>query len=104
MEGDFTRAIGSDETELLLHDARPRFRGAFALNSGLVRGHRRRAYASTPLAPPEFQTETLPTGAGRGRREPPCNTMRRSEEHTSELQSLMRNSYAVFCLNNKKKH
>src|SRR3546814_10533424 len=26
----------------------------------------------------------------------------RSEEHTSELQSLMRNSYAVFCLNNKK--
>src|SRR3546814_1341354 len=27
----------------------------------------------------------------------------RSEEHTSELQSLMRNSYAVFCLKNKKK-
>src|SRR3546814_1773411 len=29
-------------------------------------------------------------------------TMDRSEEHTSELQSLMRTSYAVFCL--KKKH
>src|SRR3546814_3292143 len=27
---------------------------------------------------------------------------RRSEEHTSELQSLMRISYAVFCLKNKK--
>src|SRR3546814_4067007 len=27
----------------------------------------------------------------------------RSEEHTSELQSLMRISYAVFCLQNKKK-
>src|SRR3546814_4415669 len=26
----------------------------------------------------------------------------RSEEHTSELQSLMRNSYAVFCLTKKK--
>src|SRR3546814_1346315 len=26
---------------------------------------------------------------------------RRSEEHTSELQSLMRNSYAVFCLQKK---
>src|SRR3546814_1318901 len=25
----------------------------------------------------------------------------RSEEHTSELQSLMRSSYAVFCLNKK---
>src|SRR3546814_7177433 len=34
-----------------------------------------------------------------------CNALRtlvRSEEHTSELQSLMRISYAVFCL--KKKH
>src|SRR3546814_1048511 len=28
---------------------------------------------------------------------------RRSEEHTSELQSLMRNSYAVFCLKKKKR-
>src|SRR3546814_2436218 len=27
--------------------------------------------------------------------------MARSEEHTSELQSLMRNSYAVFCLKKK---
>src|SRR3546814_3829553 len=29
---------------------------------------------------------------------------RRSEEHTSELQSLMRISYAVFCLKQKKTH
>src|SRR3546814_3954292 len=28
----------------------------------------------------------------------------RSEEHTSELQSLMRISYAVFCLNKKRPH
>src|SRR3546814_3346444 len=28
----------------------------------------------------------------------------RSEEHTSELQSLMRISYAVFCLKNKTNH
>src|SRR3546814_7714844 len=28
----------------------------------------------------------------------------RSEEHTSELQSLMRISYAVFCFKNKKKN
>src|SRR3546814_6181787 len=35
----------------------------------------------------------------------PCHqplTMKRSEEHTSELQSLMRISYAVFCLQKKK--
>src|SRR3546814_6953924 len=31
-----------------------------------------------------------------------AGVMIRSEEHTSELQSLMRISYAVFCLNKKK--
>src|SRR3546814_8398088 len=38
---------------------------------------------------------------------PPCTLLssseKRSEEHTSELQSLMRISYAVFCLKKKKK-
>src|SRR3546814_4599587 len=29
---------------------------------------------------------------------------KRSAEHTSELQSLMRSSYAVFCLTKKKQH
>src|SRR3546814_4496907 len=37
---------------------------------------------------------------GEGKIEVPVG---RSEEHTSELQSLMRNSYAVFCLKKKKK-
>src|SRR3546814_10491547 len=47
------------------------------------------------------------------RRQGPCCTQQcasngrsftpRSEEHTSELQSLMRISYAVFCLKKKKK-
>src|SRR3546814_9866012 len=32
----------------------------------------------------------------------PLTTRFRSEEHTSELQSLMRSSYAVFCLKKKK--
>src|SRR3546814_6569048 len=38
-----------------------------------------------------------------GRLYPARPTARRSEEHTSELQSLMRISYAVFCLKKKKK-
>src|SRR3546814_3087083 len=33
----------------------------------------------------------------------PASQIQRSEEHTSELQSLMRISYAVFCLKKKKK-
>src|SRR3546814_3930975 len=34
----------------------------------------------------------------------PDTNAARSEEHTSELQSLMRISYAVFCLKKNKKH
>src|SRR3546814_7268125 len=34
---------------------------------------------------------------------PPFEWDERSEEHTSELQSLMRISYAVFCLQKKKR-
>src|SRR3546814_6807152 len=42
-------------------------------------------------------------GGGGGRRGgPQVYRGARSEEHTSELQSLMRISYAVFCLNKKK--
>src|SRR3546814_1018900 len=33
-----------------------------------------------------------------------CIEAHRSEEHTSELQSLMRSSYAVFCLQKKHTH
>src|SRR3546814_13624210 len=35
---------------------------------------------------------------------PAINSDKRSEEHTSELQSLMRISYAVFCLKKKKQY
>src|SRR3546814_8675165 len=51
-------------------------------------------------------------GAGKGRSGPQAGMAHaddethrvgdRSKEHTSELQSLMRNSYAVFCLKKKK--
>src|SRR3546814_1755681 len=44
---------------------------------------------------------TRPGPAGNAGRTGPGH--RRSEEHTSELQSLMRISYAVFCLKKKKK-
>src|SRR3546814_7628334 len=42
-------------------------------------------------------------GSGADHRGPRA-TDQRSEEHTSELQSLMRISYAVFCLKKKKRH
>src|SRR3546814_5721976 len=45
------------------------------------------------LHPVEVRVELLPVE--------PAGAVDRSEEHTSELQSLMRISYAVFCLKNK---
>src|SRR3546814_4086106 len=46
-------------------------------------------------------TTALPIGERRAQER---DLLCRSEEHTSELQSLMRISYAVFCLKKKKKN
>src|SRR3546814_7580043 len=53
-------------------------------------------YEGARLYPPRRDTSATRRRAGHADR-------RRSEEHTSELQSLMRISYDVFCLNKKKK-
>src|SRR3546814_7703025 len=47
-----------------------------------------------------LRIERCPRGL-RGSRRGHCSLEIRSEEHTSELQSLMRNAYDVFCLNKK---
>src|SRR3546814_5508392 len=44
----------------------------------------------------------IPNGVDLARFSPGAAERARSEEHTSELQSLMRISYAVFCLKKKK--
>src|SRR3546814_3682647 len=62
----------------------------------------------------QIRRSTLPCHIGQNRSRPtgrdraatsgrPNEKAHRSEEHTSELQSLMRISYAVFCLKKKKK-
>src|SRR3546814_10518909 len=48
---------------------------------------------ASPSAAIAAATATVPAAARRF-----ASAFGRSEEHTSELQSLMRNSYAVFCL------
>src|SRR3546814_5762566 len=53
----------------------------------------------TELAP---RSTTGIISVGKARQVMPGSARRRSEEHTSELQSLMRISYAVFCLKKKK--
>src|SRR3546814_7550270 len=54
-----------------------------------------------PRTPLPRSAAPAPRGGARGR-DYPGAPRARSEEHTSELQSLMRNSYAVFCLKKKK--
>src|SRR3546814_7964300 len=61
---------------------------------------------AVPVADLHVDRAAAVLGAGDGRerdgRHPLAGPHRRSEEHTSELQSLMRISYAVFCLKKKK--
>src|SRR3546814_2709144 len=68
---------------------------------------------AAPVRPGEVPARRLPPVPARvAPRHPPASGARppgfdqffhRSEEHTSELQSLMRISYAVFCLKKNKK-
>src|SRR3546814_4265081 len=57
--------------------------------------HARGAAFRTARTPCRKDPDRFPGGSD--------NAQHRSEEHTSELQSLMRISYAVFCLKKKKK-
>src|SRR3546814_4732729 len=64
--------------------------------------------AAAHRAIPEWQSripplQALSTSAGKVALPSRTDQSRRSEEHTSELQSLMRISYAVFCLKKKNK-
>src|SRR3546814_8066640 len=69
-----------------------------------IRRHRasgRRAYLAAGQE--ELGLSGRDRRAGLSRPLPPQDGRGRSEEHTSELQSLMRISYAVFCLKKKNK-
>src|SRR3546814_5154848 len=91
-----------------------RHRRAFA--SGSAWNQPRRSFADLPVDKGDEGLFIEPTIAERrhkrrdrtakhGIAPSPRTRMRlRSEEHTSELQSLMRNSYAVFCLTKTKNH
>src|SRR3546814_10631327 len=63
-------------------------------------GRHRGGSASAPLGRAAASVSRVPRSV-LGVRDRRCRGSR-SEEHTSELQSLMRISYAVFCLNKKK--
>src|SRR3546814_2055536 len=72
----------------------------------IIHGVERLHGAEYEVLPDRIETGTFLVGAamtgGKVRaRHARADTLDRSEEHTSELQSLMRISYAVFCLKKK---
>src|SRR3546814_1368476 len=89
-------ALGKTRLSAVLTQRQPACNGSWLALSSINMGHAE--YACTHLRLPIVSI--LSTGAwrskARGRR-----GNHRSEEHTSELQSLMRISYAVFCLKKK---
>src|SRR3546814_2547250 len=72
-----------------------------ALAKAVEAGCERAASALTAVSAADAVVTMLP--AGKHVRAVYGDPVFRSEEHTSELQSLMRTSYAVFCLKTKKK-
>src|SRR3546814_9966192 len=66
------------------------FQEAYALDAGYRTAHHGADFLPPALEQMQAHTLTLSTDG--------TPTPARSEEHTSELQSLMRISYAVFCL------
>src|SRR3546814_8189954 len=65
-----------------------------------IQGGRRRSARQYVV---HAQRQSVCRAPGRAALHQPVSSLR-SEEHTSELQSLMRISYAVFCLKKKKKN
>src|SRR3546814_5195667 len=87
-------------------DAARRPHRGLAVEPGGHHGRPRRDAGAGRLLPrgghPPGVGRDLPWHLLRPARRQRAGADRRSEEHTSELQSLMRISYAVFCLNTKK--
>src|SRR3546814_1066055 len=115
------RSVAFFVERLCLRDQRRRFRFGLRVRQLRLRGIRfgaqRRVLVDVERAPLQLVQQRFEPGVAQvsgGLRvhawwrpwmgaEPQCRRpdARRSEEHTSELQSLMRTSYAVFCLKKK---
>src|SRR3546814_4913560 len=106
-------------SDLLRHaPGRPQRRGSLRPDGGVERAHRDRhshrrgdrrlqgsrsgGAAGAHCAWSRHLSWGVSAMTAKGTPAAPEETPFRSEEHTSELQSLMRNSYAVFCLKKKK--
>src|SRR3546814_3598417 len=98
--------VGSVVRQILSPSLRP-FRGPWLRDCDATYRRNYRPFAQTEAQNPAVRIGRMGDASRRkeGRVDRPeagGARARRSEEHTSELQSLMRISYAVFCLKKKK--
>src|SRR3546814_1452104 len=104
MRGDWGRGLPLLEEAFARNPAQPSAYRYMLFLHHYINGRYQRALAeATKIDAPDviYTPVTLAMAYGRlGRRQEAAAALR-SEEHTSELQSLMRISYAVFCLKNK---
>src|SRR3546814_9180853 len=111
---DWSSDVCSSDLRLAGRFCRPLHRGSFSSFAALagaegVRAARARMASAAPSFMSDLRLAVVVEGAACGSRLSATGTIglpavhrSRSEEHTSELQSLMRISYAVFCSKKKK--
>src|SRR3546814_5074994 len=89
-------AVESWLNERATTETRGRILGVYMVVSWIA------ALGGKPFSPGRIQAASFPSHQLLSASASPASRWPRSEEHTSELQSLMRISYAVFCLKKKK--
>src|SRR3546814_4891936 len=91
----YTTLFRSQSRRWSVNQSPPRFRCSEGYRANQMHG-------IISLREPDASEPILQRARGRARVD--FRRAERSEEHTSELQSLMRISYAVFCLKKKKQY
>src|SRR3546814_10711770 len=106
MSSDTGALIASEAAQLTIN-ANPKKPTIIMPNAIGMRANTRTSMTAKPIR--DSAMDQVPADGHGGRRARRARQSRtaavvpRSEEHTSELQSIMRTSYAVFCLKQKKK-
>src|SRR3546814_6282606 len=97
---EHSRQAGAFRTQGIVENLAPHCGGAIIPVSLPLFKPKRPGGVGEPVAGCPAHDSAVGVNIGAGAQFPKAGI--RSEEHTSELQSLMRNSYAVFCLKKKK--
>src|SRR3546814_7569330 len=103
VDDEFGDAVGNGGGEAVVHMSKPGRAQGRSYNSPCRSAPWARQFACTAASRASASLTMDTISSATGGNAPITAATCRSEEHTSDLQSLMRNSYAVFCLKKKTK-